>query len=192
VLGLTIKYYVRNNCWSYFIPYYILLLEIALPFKLTIFSFIFLRKVFNFKYRLTPLDLKQTHLSNTTYFNYLLINESVVLFSSLIIIIAISCTKYVYFSFVYDEYNYVFFYDFFPYLIFSILIGNINSFLDFKFSNFTRGINIIFSFLHPLVILNLYIFLSLNTQLAIAIFTIIAALLIVVYFIYLRYFHDSI
>lgn len=126
------KYFRRESLWIKWLPIYVLLIEIVVPLKLTLFVFLFLWNIFSKFNSMTPYTMKSIQMTHcrlvdcVKHNNLLLIIAATIihLFVLSIVSLMIQLTK--------GTYDFRQMAEFIPLLLASVLIGNVNIFLRFS------------------------------------------------------------
>lgn len=150
--SLQWKYFRRENLWLKWLPVYVLLIEGIIPIKLTVFPFFFLKNIFCEFNSMLPCSIKSIQMTNYRLVDCVRSNNLLLILVGSIIHLLVGCVVILLFIFTKDKYDLRPLYDFIPLLLASVLIGNLNIYLNFSNFRIHRIIQFIIYFVFLLLV----------------------------------------
>lgn len=132
--SLAWKYFYRESLWLKWLPMYVLLLEIVIPLKFTVFPFLLLRNTFCEFNSMVPYSIRSIQITNYTLLEVVQSNNLMLVVVGSIAHLLAGLMIFLLNIFLKNHYDVGVFFEFIPLLLFSTMLGNLS--IHVNFSNF--------------------------------------------------------
>jgi len=129
---LFLKYYFRNTLWVSYYPVVFIFLELILPMDLTVLPFLFIQQTFMVSNYFTPLSEKTILVTNFSHLRAVVLDNLIGLITGIIFFCVFGLILWMCKRIFMGVSDHHILYQFWPLLIWGISLGNIHTYLKYR------------------------------------------------------------